>query len=148
MRNYTETCKGTCSYNLVYNFSIQLLPLKSLVFVVHFLIAFWHENKAFPKKNNSQHEIVPPLVVFHLPYTKYKDVKICFYSCRYQNQNFSLMSHLCRQDFYTRTFNTLFYLFQLCKSMDWFLYDNGLRHERVKLHLCSLNGCSLFQLKK
>ena len=21
----------------------------------------------------------------------------------------------------------------LCKSMDWFLYDNGLRHERVKL---------------
>ena len=20
----------------------------------------------------------------------------------------------------------------LCKSMDWFLYDNGLRHERVK----------------
>ena len=21
----------------------------------------------------------------------------------------------------------------LCKSMDWFLYDNGLRHERVKV---------------
>ena len=23
----------------------------------------------------------------------------------------------------------------LCKSMDWFLYDNGLRHERVKVDL-------------
>ena len=30
----------------------------------------------------------------------------------------------------------------LCKSMDWFLYDNGLRHERVKSsekHRCSDN---------
>ena len=25
----------------------------------------------------------------------------------------------------------------LCKSMDWFLYDNGIRHERVKfVQLC------------
>ena len=23
----------------------------------------------------------------------------------------------------------------LCKSMDWFLYDNGLRHEKVKWKL-------------
>ena len=23
-------------------------------------------------------------------------------------------------------------IYLLCKSMDWFLYDNGLRHERVK----------------
>ena len=23
----------------------------------------------------------------------------------------------------------------LCKSMDWFLYDIGLRHERVKLYI-------------
>ena len=23
----------------------------------------------------------------------------------------------------------------ICKSMDWFLYDNGLRHERVKLRV-------------
>ena len=38
-------------------------------------------------------EIVPLLVVFHLPYSKYKVVKICFYSCRYQNQTFSLVSH-------------------------------------------------------
>ena len=33
-------------------------------------------------------EIVSLLVVFHLPYSKYKGVKICFYSCRYQNQKF------------------------------------------------------------
>ena len=33
---------------------------------------------------------------FHLPYSKYKSVKICFYPCRYQNQNFSLVLHSCR----------------------------------------------------
>ena len=32
-----------------YNFLIQLLSLKSLVFVVHFLNPFWHGNKAFAK---------------------------------------------------------------------------------------------------
>ena len=95
MRNYAGTCKGICSYNLVYNFLMQLFPLKSLVFVVHFLNAFWHGNETFPK-GSSQYEIVPLLVVFHLPYSKYKGVKICFYSCRYQNQSFSLMSHSCR----------------------------------------------------
>ena len=95
MRNYAGTCKGICSYNLVYNVLIQLLPLKSLVFVVHFLNAFWHGNKALPK-GGSQNEIILLLVVFHLPYSKYKGVKICFYSCRYQNQNFSLVSHSCR----------------------------------------------------
>ena len=64
-----ETCKGICSYYLVYNFLIQFLSLKSLVFVVHFLNAFWHRNKAFPK-GSSQNEIVPLLVVFHLPHRK------------------------------------------------------------------------------
>ena len=95
MRNYAGTCKGICSYNLVYNFLIQLLPLKSSVFVVHFSNAFWHGNEAFPKVS-FQNEIVPLLVIFHLPYSKYRGVKICFYSCRYQNQNFSLVSHSCR----------------------------------------------------
>lgn len=38
-----------CSFNLGYNFLIQLLPLQSSVFVVHFPNAFWHWNKAFPK---------------------------------------------------------------------------------------------------
>ena len=37
----------TRSYNLVYNFLIYLLPLKSSVFVVHFSHAFWHRNEAF-----------------------------------------------------------------------------------------------------
>ena len=95
MRNYAGTCKGICSYNLVYNFLIQLLPLKSSVFVVHFSNAFWHGNKAFPKVS-SQNEIVPLLIVFHLSYSKYRGVKICFYSCRYQNQNFSLVVYSCR----------------------------------------------------
>ena len=29
-------------------------------------------------------------------------------------------------------------IYLLCKSMDWFLYDNGLRHERVKQDLRNL----------
>ena len=95
MRNYAGTCKGICSYNLVYNFLIQLLSLKSLVFVLHFLNAFWHGNETFPK-GSSQNEFVPLLVVFHLPYNKYKGVKICFYPCRYKNQSFPLVSHSCR----------------------------------------------------
>ena len=71
VRNYAETCKVICSYNLVYNVLIQLLPLKSLFFVVHFLNAFWYENEAF-LKDCSQNEIIALLVVFHLPYSKYK----------------------------------------------------------------------------
>ena len=91
MRERART--STCSYNLVYNFLIYLLPLKSSVFVVHFSNAFWHGNEAFPK-GSSQNEIVPLLVVFHFPCSKYRGVKLCFYLCSYQN--FSLVSHLCR----------------------------------------------------
>ena len=87
-------CKGICSYNLVYNFLMQLFPLKSLVFVVHFLNAFWHGKETFTK-SNSQNGFFFLLIVFHLPYSKYKGVKIYFYSCRYENQNFSLVSHSC-----------------------------------------------------
>ena len=94
MLNYAGTCKDICSYNLVYYVLIQLLPLTSLVFVVHFLNAFWHGNETF-SKGSSQHEIVPLFIVFHLPYSKYTDVRRCFYPCRYQNPNFSLMSHSC-----------------------------------------------------
>ena len=50
MREHTRA--STCSYNLVYNFLIYLLPLKSSVFVVHFLNAFWHGNEAFPKSSS------------------------------------------------------------------------------------------------
>ena len=94
MRNYAVTCKGICSYNLVSDFLIQLLSLKISVFVVHFSNAFWHGNKAFPK-GSFCNEIVRLLVIFHLPYSKYRGVKICFYSCRYQNQSFLLVSHSC-----------------------------------------------------
>ena len=94
MCNYAGTCKDICSYNLLYNFLIQLLPLKSSVFLVHFLNAFWHRNGIFPK-GSSQYEIALLLGVFHLSYSKYKGVKICFYPCRYQNQNFSIVLHSC-----------------------------------------------------
>ena len=73
------------------NFLIQLFSLKGLVFVVHFLHASCHGNDTFPK-GSSQNEIVSLLVVFHLPYSKYKRVKICFYSCCYQIRIF----HSCR----------------------------------------------------
>ena len=77
MCNYAGTCKGICSQNLVYNFLIQLLPLQSSVFVVHFPNTFSQRNKAFTK-GSSQNEIVPLLVIFHLPYSKYRGVKIVF----------------------------------------------------------------------
>ena len=62
MRNYAGTCTGICSYNLVRNFLIQLLPLQSSVFLVHFSNVFWHGNEAFPK-GNSQNEIISLLVI-------------------------------------------------------------------------------------
>ena len=40
MRNYVEACKGICGYNLIYNIFVYFLPLKSLLFVVHFSNAF------------------------------------------------------------------------------------------------------------
>ena len=49
MHHYAGRCKGICSYNLVYNFLIQLLPLQSSLFVVHFSNPCWHGNEAFPK---------------------------------------------------------------------------------------------------
>ena len=78
-----------------HTFLMQLFPLKSLVFVVHFFNVFLHGKETFPK-SNSWNGIVPLLIIFHLPYGKYKGVKICFYSCRYQNQNFLLILHSCR----------------------------------------------------
>ena len=63
--------------------------------MVLFLNASWHGKETFPK-SSFYNEIVPLLIVFHMPHSKYKGVKICFYSCRYQNQHFSLVSHFCR----------------------------------------------------
>ena len=106
MRNCVETCKGICSYNLVYNFLLQLFPLKILVFVAHFLSAFWQGKVTFPK-SSSYSEITPFLIFLHLLYSKYKGVKICFYSCRYKIKIFrscrtrvvcvALVSHSCCQ---------------------------------------------------
>ena len=76
--------------------TIQLFPLKSLAFVVHFLIAFLHGKETFPK-SSCQNEIVPLLIVFHLPYNKYKGVKICLHSCRTRVVRVAFVSHLCRQ---------------------------------------------------
>ena len=53
MCNYAGMCKGIYSYNLVYNFLIQLLLLQSSVSVVHFSNAFWHGNEAFLKGDSS-----------------------------------------------------------------------------------------------
>ena len=83
VRNYVGACKGICSYNLLYNFLMQLFPLKILVFVAHFLNAFWHGKETF-LKSSSQNEIVPLLIVFLLPYNKYKGLKKCFYLCGYK----------------------------------------------------------------
>ena len=63
MRNYAETCKGICGYNLVYNFFVYLLPLKASVFVVHFSNAFWHGKEALAK-HGSKTKIAPLLVIF------------------------------------------------------------------------------------
>ena len=60
MREHTR--ESTCSYNLVYNFLIYLLPLKSSVFVQHFLTAFWYGNEAF-LKGSSQNEVACLLIV-------------------------------------------------------------------------------------
>ena len=35
-----ENVQGICGYNLVYNFFVYFLPLKSSLFVVHFSNAF------------------------------------------------------------------------------------------------------------
>ena len=142
MRNYAGTCKSICSYNLVYNFLIQLLPLKSSVFVVHFSNAFWHGNEAFPKVS-SQNEIVPLLVIFHLPYSKYRGVKICFHSCRYQNQNFSLVSHSCRScSTRDALVSFLWHSCYTCVALMWYSCRScRTRVARVELVLHSCHTC-------
>ena len=68
MRNYAETCKGICGYNLMYNFFIQLLPIKSYVFVAEFFKGIYHENEAFPKAT-PLYGNVPLYVIFHVTYS-------------------------------------------------------------------------------
>ena len=73
---------------------LKILPLKSSVFVVHFSNIIWHGNKALTK-GISKNEFAPLLLIFHLQYSKYRGVKICFYLCRYQNQSAPVVLHLC-----------------------------------------------------
>ena len=77
MRNYAETCVGICSYNLVHDILVYLLPLKRSVFVVYFSNAFQHGKEAFPK-HGSQTKIVLLLVIFHLIYSLYIQGSECF----------------------------------------------------------------------
>ena len=95
MRNYPGTCKDICSYNSVYNFLIQLLPLPSFSFCGALFKRILACEQGI-SKGRPQNEIVPVLGIFHVPYSKYRGVKICFHSCRRQNQFFSLVSHSCR----------------------------------------------------
>ena len=104
MRYYAGTCKGICRYSLVYRFLIQLLPLKSSVFVVHFPNAFWQGNEAFPQVS-SQNEIVPLLVIYYLPQGKHRGVQMFllvslskskFFSRVVRVALVSLVSHSCR----------------------------------------------------
>ena len=102
---WKNTRASTSSYNLVYNFLIHLLLLKSSVFEVHFSNAFWHGKEAFPKRSTSN-EIVPLLVIFHLRYSKYRVWKHVFtgvvikiknfHSCRTRVVRVALVSHTSR----------------------------------------------------
>ena len=120
MRNYAQLCgnaQGICSYSLVYKFLIQLLTLKISVYVVHLSNVFCHRNKPF-LKGSFENEIVPFLVLFHLPYSKYRAVKIYFHSCLYQNQVFSLVSHSCR--FCSTCAALLSFVQHFCRTgLDW-----------------------------
>ena len=103
MRKYAGTCKGICSYSLVYKFLIQPLPLQKPDFLVHFSNAFWHENEAFPK-DSSSNEVVPLLLIvaiqliqgaknmFSAPYVVVIKIKI-FHSFRSCVFRVALVSH-------------------------------------------------------
>ena len=71
MRNYAGTRKGICSYNLVYNVLIQLLPLKIPFFLQHFSNSFQHRNEAFLKVVMTMRLFLSLslLVIFNLPYS-------------------------------------------------------------------------------
>ena len=92
MRNYAGTCKRICSYNLVYNFLIQLLPLQSSVFVVQFSNAFWHGNEAFKKV-----VLRMKMLVSHLCCTPVARVSLVLDSCRSFLIRVSRVYHSCCQ---------------------------------------------------
>ena len=105
IRNYVGTYKIICSYNLVNNFLIQLLPLQNSVFAVHFSNEFWHGNMTFPE-GSSQNKIIPLLVIFYLPIvntgvSKYVFTRVVikikiFHQCRTRAVRVALVLHSCR----------------------------------------------------
>ena len=95
---------STCTYSLVYNFLTYFLPLKSSVFVVHFLNPFWHGNKAFPKLVLRMKLFVSLLsFTYHIVNVgvwKYVFTRVIikikiFHSYRTRVVCVALMSHLC-----------------------------------------------------
>ena len=90
--------EGHLLLHLVFNFLMQLFPF----FVVHFLNAFCYGKEIFPKRN-SQNEIAPLLIAFHLPYSKYKGVKMFLLVSLSKSKFFtrvalvSFVQHSCRQ---------------------------------------------------
>ena len=43
-----------------------------------------------------------------------------------------------KKEFFNPFMTEAFIIQKLCKSMDWFLYDIGLRHEKIKKDLINL----------
>ena len=87
MRNYAGRCKGI----LQLQSRVQLFDIAFAIKKFSFCGALFRRILAWKRDISKRYEIVTFFVVFHLPYSKFKGVKICFYPCRYQNQNFSLV---------------------------------------------------------
>ena len=92
MRKRARTVAATIWF---ITFWYSFCDYKVQFFVAHFSNAVLHGKEAFPKASSSN-QIVPYLVIFHLPYSQYRGVKIRFHSFHYQDQNFSLLHHSCR----------------------------------------------------
>ena len=105
LRYCAQLCGNVQGYlqlqSSVQHFDIAF-AIKKFFFVVHFLNAFWHENEAF-LKDCSQNEIIALLVVFHLPYSKYKGHTLMFLLVSLSKSKFftrfalvSFVQHSCR----------------------------------------------------
>ena len=95
MRCY-EYLYGNVQGHLQLQSSVYLFDIAFAIKKFSFRGAFFKRILAWERgisKSSSRNEVVPFLVIFHLPYSKCSGVKICFYSCLYQNQNFSLVLH-------------------------------------------------------
>ena len=119
-----ERAMGICSYNLVYNFTIQLIAYSYIAFAIKkfsFCGALFKRILGWERGISKRQfiEVVPLLVVFHLTFSKYKGVKMFLlmtlskskfftrvalvsfvqHSCRSWSTRVALVSHLCRSCF-------------------------------------------------